>query len=199
MTVGRKFEQPRATKSYGTVTCRSSKPRADVKYLVGSRHRTQSEASSGPPADKQAKKSDDNCNAAVRDGFTAYASTAQITSGGRTLWLANNLSVGNDLTFRAGKAKNLGSCRPSSCPCFVCCDSSSVVMGPSRTLLSAFNSLPSNENENDPFGLLRPTVLGGGVPAVDWLARTPGLRPSRHGRPLAGANGFAGSGLGGRK
>jgi hypothetical protein len=33
--------------------------------------------------------------------------------------------------------------------------------------------------------LRRSTVLGGGVPAVDWLARTPGLRPSRHGRPLA--------------
>jgi hypothetical protein len=37
----------------------------------------------------------------------------------RTLWLANNLSVGNDLTFKARKTKNRGSCRPSSCLCFV--------------------------------------------------------------------------------
>ena len=38
------------------------------------------------------------------------------------LWLANNLSAGNDLTFRAGETKNRGSCRSSSCPCFVSCD-----------------------------------------------------------------------------
>jgi hypothetical protein len=40
------------------------------------------------------------------------------------VWLANNLSAGNDLTFRAGETKNRGSCRSSSCPCFVSCDSS---------------------------------------------------------------------------
>jgi hypothetical protein len=40
------------------------------------------------------------------------------------LWVANNLSAGNDLTFSAGETKNRGSCRSSSCPCFVSCDSS---------------------------------------------------------------------------
>jgi hypothetical protein len=39
------------------------------------------------------------------------------------LWLANNLSAGNDLTFRAGETKNRGPCRSSSFPCFVSCDS----------------------------------------------------------------------------
>ena len=42
------------------------------------------------------------------------------------LWLANNLSAGNDLTFRAGETKNRGSCRSSSRPCFVSCDYRSV-------------------------------------------------------------------------
>jgi len=71
---------------------------------------------------------------------------------------------------------------------FRCCDSSSVVVTPTRWENSALRVQLvafQRQRKRPIFDLLRPTVLGGGVPNVDWLARTPGLRPSRHGRPLA--------------
>jgi hypothetical protein len=92
----------------------------------------------------------------------------------------NNLSVGNDLTSRQGRPRIEAHADPRPVPVSFAatplqwswrrrdgehCSPRSTRCLPTKTKTTHID-------------LLRPTVLGGGVPSVDWLARTPGRRLS---------------------
>src|SRR5215471_6725381 len=105
----------------------------------------------------------------------------------RRLWFANIRFADNGLTFISIWSKNRGLCRPRPVPVSFCatplqrscgrgggeCGSSPSTRGLPATTKTTRSHFP------------RPTVLGGTLPAVEALALTPDVRPSRHRRPLA--------------
>jgi hypothetical protein len=83
------------------------------------------------------------------------------------LWLANNLSAGNDgndLTFRAGETKNRGSCRSSSCAWRIHRITRQSVSGKARDSASASDTRQSlsatQVRQNQARGLLTPRASG---------------------------------------